>query len=162
VHELAERAVEYVRRALGLVLDYTPETLPVLDHYLDQVPTDQPETVALVASSAGAYFGEVTRRSLGGEWEGPGLGRVPPTGWRVRLTGGVSFSPIGYAAESIVEAEVEGYDGAFDVPPADRPAVEQALEDREVPEDEYYSLSGRLETLEYVVDIVMSRRAPAE
>jgi len=38
VHELAERAVDFVRRSLGLVLDYTPETLPLLDHYLRMAP----------------------------------------------------------------------------------------------------------------------------
>jgi hypothetical protein len=160
VHELAERAVEYVKRALGMLLDYAPETLPLLDHYLDQVPRDQPDTVALVAAAAGAYFGEVARRTLGGDWEGAGLGRGdPPSAWKVRLSGGVSFSPVGFAAETILEAPVEGYDGGFDVPPADRQALEEALADKEVPEDEYYSLSGRLEALEYVVEVCVARQA---
>jgi len=160
VHELAERAIEYVQRALGMLLDYAPETLPILDHYLDQVPRDQPETVALVAAAAGAYFGEVARRAFEGDWEGPGLGRGdPPSAWRVRLTGGVSFSPVGFAACAVASGEVEGVDGSFDVPPADRQTVEAALADREVPEDEYYSLSGRLEALETVVEIVKAMMA---
>ena len=152
--------MEYVKRALGMEVDYSRETLPVLDHYLGQVPRDQPETVALVASAAGAYFGEVARRTLGGEWEGAGLGRGdPPASWRVRLSGGVTFSPVGFAAESIFQADVEGYDGAFEVPPADRQAVEDALAEKAVPEDEYYSLSGRLEVLEDVVELVIGRAA---
>jgi len=162
VHELAERAVEYVKRALDLVLDYTSDTLPVLDHYLAKVPRDQAETVALIAAAAGAYFGEVARRALGGDWEGAGLGRGDPPGtWRVRLSGGVSFSPVGFAAQAIAGGDVEGFDGSFDVPPADRQAVEEALAETEVPEDEYYSLSGRLETLEWVVERVVARRAGA-
>lgn len=156
VFEFAERAVDYVRRAVGMTLDYTPETLPILDHWLDGVPRDRATMVELVAATAGAYFGEVVRKALGGEWvatEG-----APPS-WRLRLTGGVELSPVGFAAEAILEGEVEGYDGSFDVPPDTRAAVEQALSELEVPEDEYYSLSGRLETLMTVVDLVVARRA---
>ena len=66
---------------------------------------------------------------------------------------------MGFAAASIHEGEVEGFDGSFEVAPGDRQAVEEALSAREVPEDEYYSLSGRLETLETVVELVAARRA---
>jgi hypothetical protein len=159
VHDLAERAVEYVSRALGVLLDYRPETLPVLDHYLDQIPRDQPETIDLIAAAAGAYFGEVARRALPVAAEGAGRGDVPARDWRVRLSGGVSFSPVGYAISSILEADVEGYDPSFDVPPGDAEAVEDALAGKEVPEDEYYSLSGRLEALEMVVELVIARAA---
>jgi hypothetical protein len=159
VHDLAERAVEYVKQAVGMLLDYQPETLPVLDHYLDQVPRDQPATVELIAAAAGAYFGEVARRTLGGEWEGAGRPEVPPAHWRIRLPHGVTFSPIAFAAASIAAAEVEGYDDSFDVPDADRAAVEEALAEMQVPEDEYYSLSGRLETLETVVELLVARAA---
>jgi hypothetical protein len=149
--------VEYVRRAMGLVLDYTPETVPLLDHHLAQVPRDQPETIDLLAAATGAYFGEVARRALGGAWEGVAQG-MSPREWRLRLSGDVLFSPVAVAVEAICRGEVEGYDGSFDVPPALRDEVEEALADRQVPEDEYYSLSGRLETFEYVVDTVMARR----
>jgi hypothetical protein len=159
VHDLAERAVEYVNKAVGVLLDYQPETLPLLDHYLHQVPRDQPATVELIAAAAGAYFGEVARRALGGEWEGAGRPEVPPLDWRVRLSHGVSFSPVAFATVSIAGAELEGYDDSFDVPGVDRAAVEEALAEMEVPEDEYYSLSGRLETLETVVELLAARAA---
>ena len=161
VHELAERAVEYVKRAIGIVLDYDRATLPVLDHYLRRVPRDQGETVELIAAAAGAYFGEVARRTLGGAWEGAGLGNGdPPSSWRVRLSGDVAFSPVGYAAEAVVQGELDGFDGGFDVPPAHRQAVEEALAEKAVTEDEYYSLSGRLEVLEDVVELVVARASP--
>lgn len=157
VFDLAERAVEYVRRTVGVPLDYTPETLPALDHYVRQVPRDQPATVELVATAAGAYFGEVCRRALGGEWRFDEA--TPPREWRVELPGDVGFSPIGFAAEAITHAELEEYDGSFEVPAAERAAVEEALSARAVPEDEYYSFSGRLEVLTHVVEIVAARRA---
>jgi len=38
VREYANQAVEYVRRALGIDLEYDSDTLPLLDHYLRDVP----------------------------------------------------------------------------------------------------------------------------
>jgi hypothetical protein len=152
VHELAEKAVDFVQRALGLTLDYTLETLPLLDHYLRQVPRDQPDTVRLVGATAGAYVGEVARRALGGEWDDvDGV----PSEWRMTLAGGVRISPAGLATLAVLQADTEGVDGEIDVPARAREAVEDALTARgSVAEDEYYSLSGRLEVLMLVCDVV--------
>ncbi len=148
-----------MRRALSLTLDYTPETLPVLDHYLTSVPRDQPETVRLIASTAGAYFGEVVRRTLGGEWED--REDQAPIDWQLRLSGGVTITPGGVAALAILQAESEGVDGEYEVPKAARDLVEDALAARgAVPEDEFFSLSGRLEVLMFVVDLVVGSAAP--
>ena len=68
VREYAEQAVAYVRRAVGVALEYDSDTLPLLDHYLRTVPelsAGQPATLKLVLATSGAYFGEVVRR-LGG------------------------------------------------------------------------------------------------
>ncbi len=69
VRSHADEAVRYVQAALGVELSYDSETLPVLDHYLRTVPEDRPEALALVIATAGAYFGEVMRRHLGGRWQ---------------------------------------------------------------------------------------------
>src|SRR5262245_50311441 len=150
VHELAEQAVDFVRRSTGIGLDYTPETLPVLDHYLREVPTERPELVGLVATAAGVYFGEVVRRLLGGEWdhEGPDARE-----WELETPLGLRFRPVGVAAEAIVRMDTE--EGAFEVPDEDRDAVEDAL-DEEVPEDEYYALSERLETFERIQSVLLA------
>jgi hypothetical protein len=152
IHDLAERAVELVRRAVSgpkgpMVLDYRPETLPILDHYLGEVPRDQPETVALIAAVAGAYFGEVTRRVLGGGWEQTS---EPPESWILELPHGVRVCPGELATCAITHEEEAGYD----VPAPVRPLVEEALSEREVTEEEYFSLSGRLETLQLIADLV--------
>jgi hypothetical protein len=158
VHELAERTVDFVRRALSLTLDYTPETLPLLDHYLRSVPHEQPDTVRLVASTAGAYFGEVVRRTLGGSWDD--REDQAPIDWTLELTGGVSITPGGLAALAILQAETEGVDGEIDVPLNVRELVDDALAARgKVAETEFYSLSGRLEVLMLVVDLVVSASA---
>ncbi len=159
VFELAEKAVDFVRRTVGIALDYTPETLPILDHYLGAVPHDQPATIELVATTAGAYFGEVARKSLGGEWRG--LEDVPAA-WRVVLSGDVTFAPIDFAIEAIAKSEVEGRDGSFEVPPPERELVEDALSAvGTVSNEEFFSLSGRLETLTTVVNVVIGARAGA-
>jgi hypothetical protein len=152
VHELAEQAVEFVRRATGVALDYTAETLPVLDHYLRGVPGDRAEVVRLVATASGVYFGEVARRRLGGLWDADGDdARL----WRLTVGPGLSFVPVGVAAEAIVRIDSE--EGAFEVPEDDRPAIEAAL-DEDVSEDEYYSLAGRLEVFERIADVLVARR----
>jgi len=156
VHELAEQAVDFVRRTTGIALDYTPETLPVLDHYLREVPSERPELVGLVATASGIYFGEVARRRLGGEWITDG---DDPREWELETPLGLQFRPVGVAAETIVRMDTE--EGAFEVSEEDRDAVEEAL-DQEVPEDEYYSLSGKLETFEKIHQVLTGRRAARE
>jgi len=161
IFELAERAVDFVRHAIigtrgGILLDYRPETLPVLDHYLGTVPRDQPATVALIGAAAGAYFGEVVRRVLGGGWVQTD---DPAETWPLVLEGGLRIHPVALATAAILvdEAGVP----AFEVPVADRAAVEEALEGKEVPEDEYYSLAGRLEALLLVTDVLTGRKFTA-
>ena len=156
IFDRAERTVDSVRRALGLTLDYTPETLPLVDHYLTQVPRDRPEVIALVAETAGAYFGEVVRKALGGTWS------ETPEGWLVRLDAGVTFMPSGMVAEAVAQTTLEA-DGEFAVPDEDRDAVEDALRDApQVTEAEYYSLCGRLEALMLVCDVIAGRREPKD
>jgi hypothetical protein len=155
VHDLAERTVENVRRALGVTLDYSPETLPVLDHYLTAVPDDRIETVGLIAATSGAYFGEVLRRALGGEWAS--IERPDPTEWELWLASGVKLAPGAFARESILTTDTGV--AIYDVPPELRPAVEDALADKgEVAEDEYYSLCGRLETIQLIEDVLTAGR----
>ena len=154
VREYAEQAVEYVRRALGVSLEYDSDTLPLLDHYLRTVPSDQPATVQLVVATSGAYFGEVVRRLLGGRWEATD---DDDKAWRLVLPTGLNFSPAGFVASAIAQAELEDLDTTLDAPPRMRPYVQQALSRMgEVSEDEYYSLCGRLDTLEHVHEVLVA------
>lgn len=154
IAEYAAQAVAYVQRALGLTLEFDSDTLPLLDHYLRTVPADQPEAVELVMLTAGAYFGEVVRKHLGGRWE---TTEESPRDWRVVLPTGVSFSPAGFAAAAITHAELEDLDTTMDAPPRMRPYLAEALARMgEVTEDEYYSLCGRLDTLEHVHEVLVA------
>src|SRR5262244_2683650 len=138
VREYADQAVAYVRRALGVQLEYDSNTLPVLDHYLRNVPEDQPAALQLVVATSGAYFGEVVRQRLGGRWE---LAEQEAE-WRIVLPTGLNFSPIGFVAAAL---------------PRMLPYVQRALARMgEVSVDDYYSLCGRLDTLEHVHEVLVA------
>jgi hypothetical protein len=166
VREYAAQAVEYVRRALGMTLEYDSDTLPVLDHYLRTVAGAQTETLELVITTAGCYFGEVVRRRLGGRWELTGRVEVdgedqPPRSneaeWRVVLPTGLNFSPLGFVASAIAQSDVEEFDSEFDAPARMRPYVQQTLARMgEVPLEDYYSLCNRLDTLEHVHEVLVA------
>jgi hypothetical protein len=153
VREYADQAVAYVQRALGIKLEFDSDTLPVLDHYLRTVPDDQPAALQLVIATAGAYFGEVVRQRLGGRWE---LG-TQESEWRVWLPTGLNFSPTGFVAAAIAKADLEDLDSEIAAPPRMVPHLQQALSRMgEVSVDEYYSLCGRLDTLEHVHEVLVA------
>jgi hypothetical protein len=157
VSDYVRAAVDFVQRSVGMVLDGSDESLAVLDHYVAQVPRDKPEIVVLVAPAVGAYLGEVVRRRFGGEWRLDG----EPADWRLSLEGGaLTFAPVGMAAAAVCRAEVDGYDAEMALDPAHREDIEAALE-RAAPvtEEYFYSLTGRFETIQHVLDLLAGLRA---
>jgi hypothetical protein len=162
VREFADQAVEYVRRAVGMDLEFDSDTLPILDHYLRTVPLEPAATSTLVACAAGAYFGEVVRRLLGGEWE---LASEDPAKWRFILPGGLSLVPAGVALSAIARDDDSELEAAFSAPGPLRDIVQDALERMgQVSEEDYYSLCCRLDTLEHLQSVIIafaaSRTAP--
>jgi hypothetical protein len=159
VREYAEQAVAYVRTALGVTLEYDSDTLPVMDHYLrtvDMVGATTPEqaaTLQLVISTAGAYFGEVVRRRMGGRWELS----TEDIEWRMVLPTGLNFAPMGFVAAAIAQADLADLDTEIDAPPRMKPHVQQALERMgEVSFEDYYSLCGRLDTIEHLHEVLVA------
>ena len=153
VREYADQAVSYVRRALGIQLEYDSNTLPVLDHYLRTVPEDQPAALQLVVATSGAYFGEVVRQRLGGRWE---LADQEAE-WRIVLPTGLNFSPVGFVAAAIARADLADLDSEIAAPPRMLPYVQRALARMgEVTIEDYYSLCGRLDTLEHVHEVLVA------
>lgn len=156
VEELATACIDYVQRATGVRLDFTVETLPVLDHYLrsarGEVAT-KPELLEVVAASAGAYLGEVLRRKLPLRWFAPpGEHRR----FRVELENAfLSFNPIGIAVEALHLEAAEGWGAHFRMRPEDEKVAAAALAKLpEVEEEEYFAPSSRIEVLEIVIDAI--------
>ncbi len=159
IQELVLSCLQYVRAAVGVPLDFTPETLPLLDHYARKVQatvSERPEVVPLVARSLGAYFGEVVRAGLGGFW------LLPSTNvhdYQVCLRSAfVSLNPVGVAYDALFLGENhDGPSSRFRLSPEERPMVEQRLSTLpEVPEDEFYSFSTRYEALQIAAEALRS------
>jgi hypothetical protein len=165
VVELAEACVRFVKEALGLELDYTPETLPILDHYLRERGQDAEEGVfELLAPAAGAYFGELARVTMpGAQWHAPvdASGEPDYEGHRIEFERFfLAFNPIGVALEMLSGEEVPGFGAHFQLLDDARPLVEQALEaSADVTSEDYYTLSVRFEVLEQVADLVSALEA---
>jgi hypothetical protein len=160
VRELADACVGYVMGAVGVPLDYTPDTLPILDHYLRSIPESAAaEVLALIAPAAGAYFGEVIRRTigLGARWHCP----EDHAAWRLELAPvQLSFNPIGAALEAAQRREAEGWGAHFQVPDAERAVLDEALARTEpVAADDYHRLAVRYDALEHIVDLLATRAA---
>ena len=164
IRDLSEACVKFVERAVGVRLDYTPETLSVLDHYLAQArgaAPARPEAVPLLAQSAGAYFGEVVRRRFPAWWSAEG---DDPTYWRVELEPVyLAFSPVQLIEDALElpESDREG-ESRLELTEEDREAVASRL--AELPPvsiEEYFATTTRLEVIEIAVEAIRARKMGA-
>jgi hypothetical protein len=153
--ELVESCIRFVKDALGLELDFTPETLPVLDHYLlaaRESIKERSELRELLWRCAGAYFGELVRRRYNGFWHLPS---ADVHTWRIHQRQVLlSFNPVGVVAEAIAGSEdSDGPNGALRLARPDQEEIAQRLAAMPpLPEDEFYLLSTRLEVLDAVIE----------
>jgi hypothetical protein len=182
VKSLVEAFTEQVQRALRVELDGSTTSLAFVDHYLSLArDEDREPIVSLLAAGAGAYFGELVCREIGGTWVGDG--RDPR---RLRLLVEpqfVHFSPVDQAYEAIAGRSLDiddprvamgpAFDSAFGLAPprADAAAEEddtpgeddaQWLAERlaelpPVPEDEFHSLTCRFETLQLMLQLLAAK-----
>ena len=152
--------IEYVRRAALVELDFTPETLPVLDHYVSLVrPTlaDRPEIALLTANAIGSYFGEVVRERIPGFW------RLPSANvhdWALcSSVVFLSLNPMGVAYDALFQStDHDGPRSMLRVAAEDREYLSRRLETLPpVPEDEYYLFSTRFEVIEVAAEALRAR-----
>ena len=159
IAQMADQARDYVTKAINFQVDGTHDTLPVVDHYLSEVPKDQPVICELIASAVGCYFGEILREQFDARWVMEGDN---PAAWRLEVTGcTVSLFPVGMAYQAMLGGQHEDrFDDSIHVDDEDKPGLAEALERvTKVRPEVYYSLCNRFDTLEYVVDLLMARQA---
>lgn len=155
--ELAMACVEFVRRSLDVTLDWTPETLPLLDAWVKQSHGEtRPEVVQLVAPAVGAYFGEVIRKVYGARWVAP---EGVPASWRLELEHCfLYFNPVGMAVEAIQGEDTEGLGAALTVDDDLMDELKAKLEATgPVRLEDYYRLSTRYEVIDQVVQFLAAR-----
>lgn len=158
VDDLAHSCVAAVQRALAIELDFTQDTLPILDHYVSMAQGTQAEVIELLAPMAGAYFGEVLRRSVGSaRWHAPG---TDYGAYRLEFENAfLHFNPLGMVVESILGAPAEGWNAHLQMLPHERGPVAASLDALgSVRDSDYYRLSLRFEAVEQVY-LVLSHLA---
>lgn len=173
VGELAEACRRFVKTAVGIELDYEPETLSILDHYVEQSRgslATRPEAIGLLAHTIGAYFGEVVRRRYASWWQIEG---DDPAYWQIQLEPVyLAFSPVALAHEALSRGEAPAADGAGEDEGAPMSQLELEDEDRaavaarlaELPpvsEDQFFAPSTRLEVIDIAVDTIRARQMAA-
>jgi hypothetical protein len=149
-----------VKRSLGTDLDFTPETLPLLDHYLSEVREElavKPELAELTAHAAGAYFGEVLRRQMRGFWDMPSASLHD-----FQICSSVAFvaiNPFGVAYDALYGgSEHGGPRSNLRLAPEDHGYIAARLATvPEVPEDQYFLLTTRIEVIEITVEALRAR-----
>jgi hypothetical protein len=154
VQSFVAAARDYVKRATGVELDGSPESLAFVDHYIEQSRANAmaEDVLGLAAAALGAYFGELVIAHFGGRWELSG----EPRSWRVVLeVGALAIAPVGMAAEALRQGAVAGYDASFSTRPEwMAPLAASLAAAPPVDQDYYYSLTGRFETLEHAADFL--------
>jgi hypothetical protein len=155
VAPFVEAARGYIRRALSVELDLSPESLAYVDHYVRSTSADksaplEDDVLRLASAALGAYFGEVLIAAFGGDWIIGAQDDAHPERWKLELTPPMlSMHPAALAASALAGAEVAGYDDRIAPPFRDAAALQQLLESSAPVDTElYYSLTGRLEAIE--------------
>jgi hypothetical protein len=158
--------VRFVQARYGVALDFQPHTLALVDHWVYDARTQlgaRPEaadsyvaaaafgpTADLVQTSAGAYLGEVIRRSFRGAWKAAGEFEL----WRLCLSEVYcAFNPIGMVREALYLEPSVGWHSHFELDPGEQEFVEQRfLALPQVAADEYYAPSTRFDVVELLVE----------
>ncbi len=176
VEALVRTFGEQVRRSLQAELDGSVTSLAFVDHYLTMArDEDREPIVSLVAAGAGAYFGELVCREIGGTWVGDGH---DPRRLRLLLEPQfIHFSPVDQAYEAIAGTSLNvddprvaagpAFDSMFGLQPPgpdDGPEQDDAqwLSERlaelpPMPEDQFHSLTCRFETLQLMLEMLATR-----
>ncbi len=154
VAEFVRRALDAVRTSTGVGLEFDSDTLPLIDHYVREVPSKSPDTAALIAAMVGSYYGETVCQTMGGTWK---VETNDPQQWRVVLPGGLSFAPVPLALSAILEDESGMGDPDFQAVPALMVELERVMEGMgTVTRYEYFSLSCRYDTLEHLQESLLA------
>ncbi len=158
--ELCNSLTDFVANAIELRPDFTPDTLPLVDHYAKTVRetlSERPEMLDLTAQTIGAYFGEVVRRHLAAFWLLPSQNK---NDWLICGEAAfVAINPIGVGYDAACgNANHGGPSSQLKLAFEDREAVKARLDQLPaVDERDYYTLSTRFDVLEIVMDAVRSQ-----
>lgn len=160
VDTLAQRCVSHVKHRFNMELDFHIDTLSILDFFIKDVikqeaggqepppgDTKRSHLVHLLAPSIGAYFGQVICKTFPCRWR---FKSKDPKDWLIEFNHvPLRFSPVGAAAESIMEETIEFWDGSLATIASQSEALTERLAKAPpVLEEVFYSLTTRLEVIQ--------------
>jgi hypothetical protein len=153
VAELAAACVRFVASRYGVMPDFTPDTLSLVDQWVRDARVEiasRPESENLVETTAGAYLGEIVRRHFGARWFVEG----DPGGWRLYLsTVYMAFNPIGMVREALMLGPAEGWHAHFELDPGEREAIDARLAALpQVDDEEFYAPTTRFDVVSIVFE----------
>lgn len=164
VAQLVGRCLTHVENRTGMRLDFKIETLSILDYFLRDVLTEEGggalpaigdhrrvDVMHLLAPTVGAYFGEVIRHTFPARWR---IENDEPKSWLMEFDHvPLRFNPVGAVAEALMEQPIRGWGCELATSRDETDALLERLEAAPpVPEDEFFSLTTRLEVLQISVD----------
>ncbi len=156
VLEYAQTCVQYVKKNMGVPLDFRIETLPILDHYLRQARSakaERPEAGILIATVAGCYLGEVIRGRHAVDWD---LCSDDPLRWKiVDPSGALTVFPV-----ALVQVAIEGLRSERELEffsfesKLNRALVARLDRLPQVDEEEYIAPSTRVEVIDIAFELL--------
>jgi hypothetical protein len=171
VAELCAACVRFVATRYQVALDFSQDTLSLVDQYVadaraeiaalsgDRASAVGASTIDIVQASAGAYLGEVIRRRFGGAWFAEG----EHDAWRVDMESVfLTFNPIGMMREALALEPQEGWHAHLEMDPAEKESVERRLAALPDVEDaEYYAPTTRFDVVEIAVAALRAQMVAA-
>lgn len=160
VLDLAAACVRQVLAAHRVELDFTPDTLPILDHYVREARASlgaRPEALPLLAHAAGVYLGEVVRRCHASWWR---LDGNDPGAWRIEFRDAyMAFYPVQVVHTALTRDQEDPAFSGLEMPRADLEALAARLAALPpVDEEEFFAPSTRAEILDIAIDALVARR----
>jgi len=155
VLELAASCVRFVHTKLGVELDFTQDTLPLLDHYMKDARAEvqaRPEVATLILHSSAAYFGQLLASQLTGFWR---ASDPNPDTWLLCLQPVfLAINPVGVSYDVLSASQRhDGPSSELLLDRADRELVEQRLNSvPEVSESDFFTFGTRYEAIEIAVE----------
>jgi hypothetical protein len=113
----AEDMVQATKKIDGRDLDYTPDSLPILDEVLDGFSVDGIVKMRETLFGFGCYLGEVFVRHAGGQWRLVGetpLAKVESLPLVVELPNGTVVNPLGKVFKRVELGPAEDVSYFFD------------------------------------------------
>ena len=160
IEQLTERCRAHVQKRFSLELDFSSETLSVLDFFVEELVKDENQgnspkpghtsrlnMIHLFAPTMGAYFGTFLAHQFGGRFR---YTDQDITKWRFEFDSiFLRFNPVAVAAAVIARQEVAGLNPMLIASTKQMPRLQERFAAApQVPEDDYFSFCTWFESIQ--------------